>query len=332
MKKNKRKERGSTASAQSSSSKSPSSKKHRQHHHHGGANESEDTVSDSESSGSDSEEDSIRDLVRDLVKSLKSQKKMLQGIHKKQDEITNVVKDLDVKVDRMGIELAEQGKSIDFVHKEVKELRDNQKQSSDSQRRMVTRMDEQQALVNDLMDHVNRMERKTREKNLRIVGYAEAGGVEDTASIVKTVLREKFKMEDAAVETAHRVGNSKMVAGRRQPRHIVFQLTNLADKHQILKNKRAALEGADYYITDDMIKADMDRKRELQPVIDDAVRQHKKWKFRNGQLFINDRIYRTDRRGGFHEPDGAAHQQQQQQRPGEQRGDERDAAGEGQTT
>ena len=66
------------------------------------------------------------------------------------------------------------------------------------------------------------------------------------------------------------------------------------DKHRILKHKREALREVQYCITDNITKSDLDRKREVQPVIDEARRHNKQWMFRNGHLFINDRIYRHD--------------------------------------
>ncbi len=146
-------------------------------------------------------------------------------------------------------------------------------------------------LVDDLLEQVNNLERKSREKNLRIIGYPETPG-EEPITIVKTVLREKFGMDSVAVDNAHRTGRFVTISGVRKPRHLIFRLVNYGDKHDIMKKKREALKDLDYFITDDMTKADLQKKADLKPVIDEAVRQRKKWKYRNGQLFIDDRLYR----------------------------------------
>lgn len=128
---------------------------------------------------------------------------------------------------------------------------------------------------------------------MRFVGYPESQG-EDPINIVKTVLSEKFGMENVAVDNAHRTGRAAFVAGVRRPRHLIFRVVNYVDKHEIMWKKREALKDVNYFITDDMTKLDLRKKEELKPVIDEAVRQRKKWKFRNGQLFIDDRLYRGD--------------------------------------
>ena len=105
---------------------------------------------------------------------------------------------------------------------------------------------------------------------------------------------EKFSMEDLVVDVAHRTGRTFSAEGVHKPRHIIFRLEKYEDIHRIQKRKREALREVQYYITDDMTKSDLGRKREVKPVIDEARRHNKQWKFRNGHLFINDRIYGHD--------------------------------------
>lgn len=99
-------------------------------------------------------------------------------------------------------------------------------------------------------------------------------------------------MDTVAVDNAHRTGRYVTVAGVRKPRHLIFRLMNYSDKHEIMRKKRDALKSENYFITDDMTKADLQKKGSLKPVIEEAERLKKKWKYRNGQLFIEDRLYR----------------------------------------
>ena len=55
------------------------------------------------------------------------------------------------------------------------------------------------------MKQVNRIERKPREKNLRIVNYPETTG-EEIMTIARSILSEKFSMEDLVVDAAHLTG------------------------------------------------------------------------------------------------------------------------------
>ena len=101
------------------------------------------------------------------------------------------------------ITLAEQGKNIDFVHSEWKELHDEQLQSKAVQQEIVKRAVDQQYLINSLMELVNHTERKSREKNLRIVYYPETTG-EDVMNQVLV----RSSAEDLVVDVAHRTGRS----------------------------------------------------------------------------------------------------------------------------
>lgn len=128
----KRKDRGSTNSSKSATI-SPHTKKTRTHGH--GGHVSTESESDSESCDSESESetdrDSIRSLVKKLAKGQSDQRKILDGISKKQDNISTAVEDLGrtVIMDRLDVSIAEQNKSIEFVHSEIRSLKDDNSQS-----------------------------------------------------------------------------------------------------------------------------------------------------------------------------------------------------------
>ena len=47
-----------------------------------------------------------------------------------------------------------------------------------------------------------------------------------------------------------------------------------------------------FFFTDDMTDADVEMKKRLKPVIDQATSEKKKWKFRAGKLFIDGKLYK----------------------------------------
>ena len=102
------------------------------------------------------------------------------------------------------------------MHSEVKELRDKEVQSKTAQQEAVKGVDDQQYLINSLMEQVNRIERKSGEKNLRIVNYRETTEG-DVMNIVNSILSEKFSMEDLVVDVAHRTGRSFSAEGVHKP-------------------------------------------------------------------------------------------------------------------
>lgn len=108
---------------------------------------------------------------------------------------------------------------------------------------------------------------------------------ENCVQILKTILSDKFGMQDVEIENAHQTGVEKYVNGHRKPNHIIAKLLR-SDKYNILREKAKALVDEHYLITDDQTATDMAKKRAFQPVIDNAKRQQKKWKFRAGKLIV----------------------------------------------
>ncbi len=137
-----------------------------------------------------------------------------------------------------------------------------------------------------MKQEINKLERKSRQNNIRLVGVAEHSG-ENCLTILKTILTEKFGMNDVEIENAHRTGVERHVNGRRHPKHIIAKVLRRQDKYQIMRDK----SDVQYYITDDQTAADMAKKRAFQPLIDNAKRQGKRWKFRAGRLIVENTVY-----------------------------------------
>lgn len=248
----KRKERVSASSAHSAVV-SPDKKKHKQH---GGRDGGTSESSESDSSESENE-DTVESLVRQLAKDMRDQKKMLKDIRRKQDDITSNITNLEKrvetveeKVSSIDLKLSEQGKSLDFVHSELKLVKDSQHATDRTQAGLLKTIDDQQCAINRLKEHANNLERKSRERNMRLVGFKERDG-EIVGEIVKSVLSEKFDLAEPGIEAAHRVGRKTPGAGPGRPRHIIFRLSCVETKFHILNRKREALNGEEYYITED---------------------------------------------------------------------------------
>ena len=74
---------------------------------------------------------------------------------------------------------------------------------------------------------------------------------------------------------------------------------------KIFKMKRDYLKVVPYYITEDQTEMDMKKRNDLQLIIEQAKRDGKRWKFRKGELYIDERLYRPrpgdDLRGQQHQ-------------------------------
>ena len=131
-----------------------------------------------------------------------------------------------------------------------------------------------------LEEHVNYLERKQRERNIRLIGIPE-NQYENCYDIVVSIIQELQVYAD--VEVAHRTGRS----GQQQPRHIIARVTSVQGKLDILRAQKHFLKNKAYFFVEDLTKKDYETKRALKPVIDKARHEGKRWRFRDGKLYVN---------------------------------------------
>lgn len=153
----------------------------------------------------------------------------------------------------------------------------------------LTAISERQATLENTLNfmerRINYMERKQRERNLRLIGVMETNQ-ENCYDILWGILSE-FRFETLPqIEVAHRTGRRG-----HQPRHIILRTVKLQDKVEILRRQREALRDKSYFFTDDLTAQDYKTKQQLRPEIEKAKREGKRWVFKEGQLFIEGRPF-----------------------------------------
>ena len=109
-----------------------------------------------------------------------------------------------------------------------------------------------------------------KKKQLRLVNYPESQE-ENCESVVKDILINKMNL-DIDIESAFRIGK---FGYKGKPRHIVFKVLKVADKHKIFQKKHKALKDEEFYIIDDLTKADLQVKKEAQPEIEQLKKEGK---------------------------------------------------------
>ncbi len=265
------------------------------------------------------EEPSMRELMKDMQQQAQSNydnlAALIGGIDDKLQAFDTRLQGFDTrlhdaenKVDAMDSRSSQQGKALNIAQRDISDLQKDSKSQSSTLTDMKKLLDSARGEIDKLREWNNKLERFSRRNNLRLVGIEEKRE-EDVYKIVTDVLKDKFSMTDVEIERAHRVGKpsdgnshgQNAAAAARTvrtpgPRHIIFKLLSYKDKVQILKQKREKLARKKYYITDDETDEDMATKRRLQPVINKAKEDNKKWRFTQGKLFIDGELYR-ERRG-----------------------------------
>lgn len=168
------------------------------------------------------------------------------------------------------------------IQEEFKEYREK------TDRKLTEMNERQESLENALTGmekKINYMERKQRERNLRLIGVAETSE-EDCYDILHGILSEMRIEQIPQIEVAHRTGRRG-----NQPRHIIFRTVKIQDKIHFLRRQREDLRNKPYFFADDLTSQDYRAKQRLKPEIDKARRDGKRWLFREGQLYIEGQLF-----------------------------------------
>ena len=232
---------------------------------------------------------SIDDVIELIKSQSKSQSSELQKVRSalecildNQEDTNERISSIENRFANLDLRLVNQGKAIDFVQENVKDLKNENKML----KQKVSRMETQLVALDE---QTNNLERKSRERNLRLVGVPEHEG--ENCSIIAQRVMLKFT-EDAVIEAAHRTGRHTVKDGRRQHRQIIFRVKSLDHKILALKLQRQRLANENYHLINDLTKADLEKKRKLQPVMEKARAEGKKAVFVRGNVFIEGRLYK----------------------------------------
>ena len=187
---------------------------------------------------------------------------------------------------------AELNKAVEYESKRISDLERRNSDLENRMKKMEKEMFELKRHAEDQQEEIKKSERISRRNNFRIVGMEEKDGEdnqENCINIVQGILKEKFNMEDAQVDQAHRVGRR----GER-PRHILVKINTHGQKINIMKEARRVLGEVNYYIIDDLSKPDLEEKRKYADDVAKLFREGTKlrfyagkWRGAGGQPFFN---------------------------------------------
>ena len=189
-----------------------------------------------------------------------------------QSMLDKAVKSVIESVKRVEKALEFEGHRINDLEKKNKELEGRLEKMEGAYAQI------QQKLVQQEIE-VNKAERFSRRNNCRIVGVPEPtdeSGHEDCIQLVEDLLNAKFKA-NIKIERAHRDGKK----GDR-PRHIIFKTLSYRDKVEIMKGARQALSGEKFYVTDDLTRQDLERKRRHSKEVQELYKKGVKLRFYAG--------------------------------------------------
>ena len=224
------------------------------------------------------EQDRALQSMNDEIKKMQNGLKQIEQMEQNQDHVNKRLND-ELKA------VAEMRTTAQRNH-EASQARNQGEKHMQCQVGQQVPIDVQHSHKLEMLDmKINQLERKQRERNIRLVGYKESRA-ENCVTIIDDIIKDVLDIDGITVETAHRTGRK---TGR--PRHIIARVGTRSEKIEILKQQREGLKHKEYFIVDDLTQQDLQEKRRLQPIMQQASAEGKKWKFRNGRLIIEGRFH-----------------------------------------
>ena len=212
----------------------------------------------------------VDNMAAQLQQQMRTQETLLQQILDNQQQAQNSLADIEAHLKNLDSSVVQHASSLNLLDKRVSAL-ENNRQSAQASNSDVTQLAEQ----------LNRIERKQRERNLRLIGIGEKYR-ENCIDIVCQIIYEELRV-DAVVEVAHRTGKKDQ-----GPRHIILRVGTVQQKLDILMAQRRN-HGSGYFFTEDYTHKDYAMKRAFKPQIDRAREENRRWRYKNGSLYIDGR-------------------------------------------
>ena len=257
------------------------SKKTRQH-----------TIQQSLGESQEEESNSFERFTREALKQIQSTLADLQSSNhlllKRLDTVELKMGAIEQKVNESSQELNNLKSSVDFQQETVEKLSNTFQDLAKKNEDMASEMNCLKEHSDSVSEQLNKLERFSRRNNLRLVGMEEVVD-ENALTLVKSFIFDHFGMESVEIERAHRVGKKPQDHGR--SRQIIFKLLRYTDKVNIVRNARKTLRDTSFRIVDDLTRADLEKKRKLRPLMEQAYRDGRRVRFTDGRLYIDGKLH-----------------------------------------
>ena len=169
-------------------------------------------------------------------------------------------------------------KSIEFVHGEVNDLKEENKIRKEKETLTNNRIDQLEELNATLKDRVIDLQARSMRDNLIFYNISEKKD-ENVKEIIHNMLEKQLGLEKAKenfkIDRAHRLGKNIRSS---KPRAIVSKFNYYPDKEQILANARK-LKGTGIAVSEQFPDEIMKVRKRLYPVLKKAKQEGRRTNF-----------------------------------------------------
>ncbi len=185
--------------------------------------------------------------------------------------------EIDHRVKSIESDLKDMKKSIEFVHGEVNDLKEENKIRKEKETLTDNRIDQLEELNATLKDRVIDLQARSMRDNLIFYNISEKKD-ENVKEIIHDMLEKQLGLEKAKenikIDHAHRLGKNIRSS---KPRAIVCKFNYYPDKEQILANARK-LKGTGIAVSEQFPDEIMKVRKRLYPVLKKAKQEGRRVK------------------------------------------------------
>ena len=227
----------------------------------------------------------------ELLSILKDVQATVNEMRDKQDRIERKVESLTSKIQEQSADIKDLQNSSNFLSEEIQSITKFNEESRKVIEENTSSISMHAEKISQLQSAIDNMQRYSRNFNLRFVGVPEEEHPlrENCIQKVQDLIYEHLNLE-VDLENAHRVGQSR----EDLPRHILAKFLRRPERFSVLRERNNFREKSHIKIFEDLIPKDLDSRRKLAPVVQDARRQGKRTRFVNGDLIIEGKKYSPD--------------------------------------
>lgn len=223
----------------------------------------------------------------EILRLLKKLDRTLNDVKAGQSKLEEKLESLTTRLDNQHTEIKDLQKSANFFSHEISVLSKSNATSLQVIKEQQCAIDDYAVKLSELQTLIDDTQRYSRGFNLRFVGLPEEEDPqkEDCIEKIQQLIFTRLQI-NADIENAHRVGRVQ----NGKPRHVIAKFLRRPERYSVLR-QRYAFKVDKVMVFEDVIAKDLEARRKLAAVVQDARQNGKKTRFVKGDLIIEGKKY-----------------------------------------
>ena len=211
----------------------------------------------------------------------------LNEVRSGQRKLEDKLETLNARLDDQHVEMKDLQKSANFFSQAIATISKKNSTPFDKIEKQQSALDESNAKLAELQKHVDDAGRYSRGFNLRFVGLPEEAETrqEDCIGKLQQLIHTRLG-RNVDIENAHRVGTFQ----QGKPRQVIAKFLRRPERFEVFRQRHAFKE-SEMRIYEDLIPKDLEARKKLADVVNEARLKGKRTRLIRGDLIIEGKKY-----------------------------------------